>query len=424
MRGFDFLIHARKFGMKLGLETMNQLSESLGNPEKKLRFIHIAGTNGKGSTAALCHQVLREIHPQVGLFTSPHLVSITERIQINHTPIPETTLTELLDEIAEISRAWEQPPSFFEIITACALLYFQRNNVDWVVWETGMGGRLDATNIVTPAVSIITSIGLDHQEYLGNSLSKIAIEKAGIIKDKIPVVVGENNPQALAPIEKISADKNAPFFNTNDYPIQSHRIQDRTQHFEINKTTFELSLLGFHQVKNAQTSYVALSKVLHIPDEIIQKGFKKTTWPGRFQILCENPLIVLDGAHNLPSTQALIETWMHYFPKIKPHLIFGALEDKEYEQMIEVLKPCISEVTLVPIQNPRTLSPESLKSFFSPLPTQCENSLSDTWKTLLLQNKPLLITGSLFLVGEALHCFHQKPNSPLYNLNESLKASP
>lgn len=406
MNGFDFLIRARKFGMKLGLETMQRLSSAFGNPEKHLKFIHIAGTNGKGSTASLCSRVLLENNARVGLFTSPHLISITERIQINQTPLCEKELNRLLDLIAEETRSWDTPPTFFEILTLVALLYFQENEVDWVVWETGMGGRLDSTNIVTPEVSIITSISLDHQEFLGNDLTTIAREKAGIIKPNIPVVCAPQVPEVYEVIRNRAFELNSPFFSTQQSDLHLLEIKDFKQSIQIQSQTesfiYSLSLLGKHQTENAHTAYIALSSVLKIPHSIIQQGFSNTIWNGRFQILRTSPPLVIDGAHNPASMASLVETWKSVFPEIQPHLIFGVMGDKEISPMIKSLLPFISQVTLVSISNPRCASPESLQPLFSPLSTHLAPSISSIWDSLLQSKEPILITGSLFLVGEAL----------------------
>ena len=251
MKGFEFLLQSRKFGMKLGLENMERLATAFEHPEKKLKFIHIAGTNGKGSTAAFCAQALQEAGYRTGLFTSPHLVSITERIQIDGRSISEERLTSLLDEIAEITRLWEQSPTFFEIMTAVALRYFEAEKVEWVVWETGMGGRLDSTNIVTPEVTIITQIGFDHQEYLGETLAKISSEKGGIIKKNIPTVCGVREPEALAVIRKIAEKQNSILIETDELQVIDHGIKGSKQHIEIEGIPFQLSLLGNHQIQNA-----------------------------------------------------------------------------------------------------------------------------------------------------------------------------
>ena len=422
MKGFDFLLHARKFGMKLGLETMTRLAAALGNPEKRLKFIHIAGTNGKGSTAAFCSQALQEAGFRTALFTSPHLISITERIRINGLSIPENKLASLIDEIAEITRAWDQTPTFFEILTACALRYFESEKVDWVVWETGMGGRLDSTNIVTPEVTILTQIDFDHQEFLGDTLFKIAFEKAGIIKKGIPTVCGVRDPEALQVIKEVAQKVNSPLFETNELQMIDLGIQKKRHHLKIEEIPFQLSLLGEHQIQNALTSFFALFAVIKIPVPTIQRGFSKTIWPGRFQIIRETPPIVLDGAHNESSMRTLIQTWKHVFGEMKPIVVFGVMEDKSHREMSELLLLLAEKVILVKPQNPRSVEPSKMEPFFHKLPCKIEEGLSTIWPQIIASPQPILITGSLFLVGEALKLHQPTSVSEITQFNELLKS--
>jgi dihydrofolate synthase/folylpolyglutamate synthase len=423
MHGFDFLIHARKFGMKLGLETMQRLADAIGNPESRLKFIHLAGTNGKGSTAALCSSALQEAGHRTALFTSPHLLSITERIQINGTPILESKLESLLNEISEITRTWENPPTFFEILTACALRYFEEQKVDWVVWETGMGGRLDSTNIVTPVVSVITQIDYDHQEFLGETLFKIAIEKAGIIKSQVPVVCGVQNSEALSAIREVAESHSAPWFDPGELTVTPHGIKNRRQQIAIEGIPFQLPLLGEHQIQNALTAFTVLFGVLKIPIQAIQKGFSKAHWPGRFQILRENPIFVIDGAHNPSSMKCLVQTWKSVFGERKVDLIFGVMEEKAHEEMILSLKEIVQRVILVKPNNPRAADPLKIAKLFESfsIPVQIEESLSASWPQLFASTQPTLLTGSLFLVGEAIQLHSPQSVSPTVQLNELLK---
>lgn len=422
MKGFDFLLHARKFGMKLGLETMNRLASSLGNPEKRLKFIHIAGTNGKGSTAAFCSQALQEAGYRTGLFTSPHLISITERIQINGLSIPENKLALLIDEIAEITRTWDQTPTFFEILTACALRYFENEKVDWVVWETGMGGRLDSTNIVTPEVTILTQIDFDHQEFLGDTLFKIAFEKAGIIKEGVPAVCGVRDPEALQVIKEVALKANSPLFETNELQMIDLGIQKKRHHLKIEGIPFQLSLLGEHQIQNALTAFFALFAVIKAPIPAIQRGFSKTIWPGRFQIIRDIPAIILDGAHNESSMRTLIQTWKRVFGEVKPVVVFGVMEDKSYSIMCNLIESLAEKIILVKPQNPRSIEPSKMEAFFHQIPCKTEEGLGAIWPQILASSQPILITGSLFLVGEALKLHQPTSVSEITQLNELLKS--
>ncbi|MES2308225.1 MAG: cyanophycin synthetase, partial [Verrucomicrobiota bacterium] len=353
-----------------------------------------------------------------------HLISITERIQINHSPVPEPTLIALLNEIAEVTRAWETSPTFFEILTACALLYFEREKVEWVIWETGMGGKLDSTNIVTPVVSAITQIDFDHQEFLGESLLKIGLEKAGIIKQGVPTICGVRDPEVLQAIHDVAKKMKSPWIDTQEIWSTNQGIQNRRQNLEIEGIPFQLSLLGEHQIQNATVAYAILSRILKIPKETIQAGFSKTIWPGRFQILREHPLLVLDGAHNPSSISALVHTWKEAFGELKVQVVFGAMQDKSHLEIIETLMPISKNMILVKPNNPRAIDPQKIASLFQPLPVQIEESLSAYWPQLISSPDPTLITGSLFLVGEALHLQNPSASPSTHHLNEQLKPEP
>ncbi len=421
MTGFDFLLQSRKLGMKLGLENMERLAKALGSPEKKLKFIHIAGTNGKGSTAAFCAQALQEAGYRTGLFTSPHLISITERIQINGVPIPEEQITAIINEIAELTRAWDHPPTFFEIITATALKYFETEKVEWIVWETGLGGRLDSTNIVTPEVSILTQIDYDHQEFLGDTLFKIAHEKAGIIKEGIPTVCGVKDPEALLAIRERAKKQSSLLIETAELQWVDLGIKGKKQHLEIEGIPFQLSLLGKHQIQNALTAFTALFAVLKIPVKSIQRGFSKTHWPGRFQIIRENPLFVVDGAHNPSSMKQLIETWKTFCGETKATIVFGVMADKSYPLMVDPIESIAEKIILLKPNHPRAAEPSVISALFRNILPEVHNDLSSLWKELQTTKKPILLTGSLFLVGEALQLHQPASVTPMPQLNELLK---
>jgi dihydrofolate synthase/folylpolyglutamate synthase len=301
----------RRFGMKLGLEPMQALAARLGHPQDGLRFIHLAGSNGKGSTAAFCESCLRAAGNRVGLYTSPHLVSIRERIQIDRQPIPEADFGE---GMAAVVAAAEGEPTFFELMTALALWYFAREKVDWVVWETGLGGRLDATNIVRPAVSVITTIALEHTQYLGTRLEEIAREKGGIIKPGVPVVTGVEAGPASAVIVEASKRLDAPLHEVaREIPAQNLGLHQGRQFARLDGHDYELGLIGAHQIANAACALAALRQLPKPPSaEAIARGLASATWAGRFQIVSESPLTVLDGAHNTLPTRTL-EAWPGFF---------------------------------------------------------------------------------------------------------------
>ncbi len=437
----SYLGEARRFGMKLGLEPMRQLASALGDPQKGLRFIHLAGTNGKGSTAALCESCLRAAGYRVGLYTSPHLVSVRERIQINRNLISEVDFAEGMEIVRrEIERIENCEATFFEIMTALALWYFAQEKVDWVIWETGLGGRMDATNIVQPEICIITNIGLDHQRYLGESLREIAMEKAGIIKPGVPVVSTVELDEAAEVIcERAEAEGCSLTLMCRDRQVEDLGLRGNKQMARINGHEFALGLIGSHQVRNAACAVEALSQVrvregaaLELSDADIARGLENTVWSGRFEILSDEPLMVLDGAHNSAGTAKLIETWRTFLcarygwtaqqSEGRTHLIFASVSDKDIAEMAQMLAPLARQISLVRLANDRTAEPAALAPFFSNTPCVLYDSVEVLWQDMIASaqnNIPILITGSLFLVGEILA--QRQNNTEEYRLNERLE---
>ena len=428
----SYLGQTRRFGMKLGLEPMRDLARALGDPQEGLRFIHLAGTNGKGSTGAFCESCLRASGDRVGLYTSPHLVSVRERIQIDRRPISEADLTE---GFLIVRRAMEeighQEGTFFEWMTALALWHFAREKVGRVVWETGLGGRLDATNIVLPETSIITNIGLDHQQYLGESLRDIAAEKAGIIKPGVPVVSAVESGEAFDVIrERAKAAGCALTLVHRDMKVEDLGLRGNKQMARIDGREFALGLIGPHQVSNAACA-VAAMRQLKISDAAIARGLESTVWPGRFEILSEKPLIVLDGAHNPAGVKMLVETWRAFLAArhgwgahetdARARLVFASVADKDISDMAQLLRPLAREVSLVRLANERGAEPTLLAPAFAGLPCACYDSASAVWRDLAIAGPETVtpITGSLFLVGEMLA--RRQGNAEEYQLNERLE---
>jgi dihydrofolate synthase/folylpolyglutamate synthase len=425
-----FLGETRRFGMKLGLEPMREVAAALGDPQEKLRFIHLAGTNGKGSTAAFCESCLRAAGHRVGLYTSPHLVSVRERIQIDRKLISEADFARGMLAVREALAQTEEPTStFFEIMTALALWHFARGKVDWVVWETGLGGRLDATNIVRPEVCIITNIGLDHQQYLGQSLGEIAAEKAGIIKPGVPVVSAVEPGEGAAVIRKIARELGSALtLLPRDVAVEDLGLQHGRQRARIGGVEFSLGLIGPHQVQNAACGVAALRQLPaseKISADAIAAGLEQTAWSGRFEILSESPLMILDGAHNPAGTLKLVETWRAFLasrgqPAERAHLVFGSVSDKDITEMAELLRPLAADVSLVRLANERSFDPAAMAPFFAGLPCHLYDSVADLWRELTSAPaiRPVLLTGSLFLVGEVLA--QRQGNTGEYRLNERL----
>ena len=410
----DFLGEARRFGMKQGLDTMRALAHALGQPQEKLRFIHLAGTNGKGSTAAFCESGLRAAGHRVGLFTSPHLVTTRERLQINRQLISREDFGEGMEAVRTAMEATstDSPATFFEIMAALALWYFAREKVDWVVWETGLGGRLDATNIVTPRVCVITGIALDHQQYLGNSLAEIADEKAGIIKPGVPVISAAENPEAAAVIAGRAREVGCDLvLIPADLKIQDLGLREGRQFSLIGGDEFELGLMGGHQVRNAACAIAALCQVEKLSRAQLVTGLREAKWPGRFEVVSRRPPLVVDGAHNVEGAMALVSTWRSWLTSIGlegancgTRLIFASVDDKPTREIAEVLAPLAREVWLVRLASERSKDPAVLAGFFPGMSPGIYQSTAAMWRELMtVQDKmPTLVAGSLFLAGEVL----------------------
>ena len=400
------------FGAQLGLERAVRLAELAGQPQKALRFIHVAGTNGKGSTCAMLESIYRASGLRVGLYTSPHLVSFRERIQINRVLISEGDVVRLVTEaqgwLAEFSR--DNHPTFFEVVTILALRYFAEQKCDLVIWETGLGGRLDATNIVTPLASVITNVQFDHEKWLGDTLEKIAAEKAGIIKPRVPVVTAADVPEVLAVIGATAERLHAPL----------HCVAPQGEHSPLAP-----SLRGEHQQLNAALAIKTievLGNIFPVNDDTITAGLRSVDWPGRFQIVQrDTQTIVLDGAHNPAGVRALAETLQAQFPRQRPALVLGVLEDKNWETVCLTLAPLCARIFLVPVSSQRTANPERLAPVCHAANPLAEVNVSCSLHAALSacdKDTFLVITGSLYLVGEALELLGLAPAAGERALNE------
>jgi dihydrofolate synthase/folylpolyglutamate synthase len=395
-----FLCGLQRFGANFGLENTFKLAALAGNPQTQLRFIHVAGTNGKGSTCAMLESIYRAADLRVGLFTSPHLVSFRERIQVNRQLISENELVQLVEEIQPLLKRFpaDNHLTLFEVATIMALKYFVEQNCDLVIWETGLGGRLDATNIVTPLASVITNIAFDHQQWLGDTLEKIAAEKAGIIKPGVPVVTATDAPAALAVIEKIAGERNARLkvVMTDDVPSRL-------------AGTLAPLLLGEHQKTNAALALATvevLQKQIPVPDEQIRVGLAGVNWPGRLQLIIKETggKILLDGAHNEAGVRALGETLEKSFPAPGRTLIFGVLQDKDWRQICELLAPLATHILVVPVASDRTADAPALAAACRAANPAAEiiacGSLAEALEQAATDDF-VVVTGSLYLVGEA-----------------------
>jgi dihydrofolate synthase/folylpolyglutamate synthase len=425
---------------KFDLNRMHEFVEHLGNPQETYPVIHVAGTKGKGSVSAMCASALQAEGYRVGLYTSPHLQDYAERIQVDGQPIPHEDLIDLVQEIKPYLDQGTRLTTF-EITTALAFLYFARRDVSATVAEVGLGGRLDATNVVVPVVSVITSISYDHTDILGKTLKEIAGEKAGIIKPGVPVVVAPQKDEARLAIEAIAAERSAPLTQVGrDFlfaPI-SHSLASQSMLVwssseqglidayiesggdqEWEPTRLNIPLLGYHQVENAATAYAALQvsreRGLAISDEAVRIGLSRTSWPARFEVLSHHPLVVVDSAHNRDSALKLRLALDDYFPGKPVILVFGASEDKDIEGMFAELMPRVRQVIATQSYHPRAMETERLVKmahrFGRPVKVVAtvEDALAEAVR-LAENGAMVLVTGSIFVAAGARHTWYSGVN--------------
>mgnify|MGYP000754854153 CR=1 FL=1 len=417
----------RRFGIKLGLDKMQNILGDLGNPHNQYPCIHIAGTNGKGSVAASLSAILHAAGYRVGLFTSPHLVKFNERICINSRQISDEQVVNAYEAVKTAGNA-EREATFFEISAAMALYEFARQQVDWAIVETGMGGRLDATNVVQPAVSIITNISIEHKEYLGNTLAKIAAEKAGIIKSGVPVVTGVEQKSARAVLETVANQKEAPLYRMGE-AFRTRRTSDRENRFTYFGTrhiwrNMKTRLIGDHQVKNAAIALAACetlmaSQAVRLTEPVIRDGLLATRWPGRLEIVSRQPLVILDGAHNLMAARNLGQFLRNsdILAGREVTLVIGILDDKPWEAMLQSLVPPCKRVILTQPEIDRALPAETLLPVVKKMAATVEiipdvaEAVRRAIKTTA-DDAAVCVAGSLYVVGEARDMLEQDGRLP------------
>jgi len=407
---------------KFDLSRMADLLEWLGNPHRQYPVFHVAGTKGKGSTSAFIASSLGAAGYKVGFYISPHLHEFTERIQIDRREIAREALSKLVEQVkpyvAQVPRL-----TTFEITTAIGFLYFAQQKVDVAVIEVGLGGRLDATNVVTPLLSVITSLSYDHMNVLGNTLSQIATEKGGIIKPGHPFVLAPQKDEARQVIESIAAERQSPLievgrdigFEPIDHSLdgQNFRIVPIAGGFSKDFKEFQLHipLLGFHQLENATTAYAALKVAdqLHgiaVTDEQIAKGFVQVSWPGRFELLRKEPPIVVDSAHNGDSALKLNRAIHDYFPDRDIVMVFGVSEDKDIKSMFAELLPSVKVLFVTQSIHPRAMEAEKLAELANGYPCEVKvvKAIEDAFDQALKYSNPrtvVVVTGSIFVVAAA-----------------------
>ena len=424
---------------KFDLGRMQAFMAALGDPQGEYPVIHVAGTKGKGSVSALCASALQASGYRVGLYTSPHLQDYAERIQVDGEAIPHAELVSLVEEIKPYVAASPEITTF-EITTALALLYFARQEVGAAVVEVGLGGRLDATNVCDPLVTVITSISYDHTDLLGETLSEIAGEKAGIIKAGIPVVVSPQMDEAHDVLERIAAEREAPLVKVGrDYLFEplTKSVANQTIKIWKNSPTSELGadtpsrsdqeqpmdltipLLGYHQVENAATAYAALQvaseKGLLVDEASIRQGFESVDWPARFEIMSHDPPLIIDSAHNRDSAQKLRLTLEDYYPDYPLVLVFGASEDKDIQGMFAELLPVVRQVVATKSTHPRAIDPAKLVEIALQFdrPVVATSSVEEALVEAERQaagSAIILVTGSIFVAAAARAVWQEYSN--------------
>ena len=382
----DWLFSTQMFGIKLGLDGPRQLlKEYLAYPAHGVKVVHVAGTNGKGSTCAMADSIARACGYRCGLFTSPHLIDFRERIRVSGEEIPEDDCAAMLTELRALCERMETHPTFFEITLVLAMRWFRIRECEIIVLETGMGGRLDATTAVPADVCVITPIGLDHMQYLGNTLEEIAVEKAGIFVTGKPAI---SSPQDMAVRRVLEQEAN--------------ECRSPLEFIEEPLSGYPMALVGEHQKWNAALAVTALHRLgIPLRSDSVGYGLSRTSWPGRFESI--RPGIILDGAHNPASAEVLAATWRGNFPGKKAALVFSAVAGKDIAGILGVLAPLASAIFFCPVNTPRAMPVAQLPDFLSAdaPPYQLFRTLEAALAAATAHGDPVLVAGSLFLVGEA-----------------------
>lgn len=417
------------FGIKPGLKRMDALMDRLGAPHRRLKFIHVAGTNGKGSTCAFLTRALMECGYRVGTFTSPYIEKFTNRIQVNREDIPEEEILRLANRVkplvAEIAATELGSPSVFEVITTISLLYFAETACpDFIVWETGLGGRLDSTNIVSPLLSVITNVGFDHMDVLGETIQEISAEKAGIIKPGVPVVTAVENEAALAVIEQTAAERKASLYRLHrEYRIESEQSKENEQSFDFSSPfqslhSMLISLNGAHQVKNACVALMALELLRQyyaadIGEEAVRRAFLQTEWPGRLEMIGQSPRLLIDGAHNPEGAEALVQALKETYSYKRLHFMIGMVSTKNHLAYLKHILPIADSVILTEADFHKKLDTDILADKAVQalgelnLPKAPSLTVEPDWKkalALLLETAEgedlAVVTGTLYLISD------------------------
>ena len=411
---FSLTRNLRYSAANFDLSRMQDLVDLLGNPERSYAVVHVAGTKGKGSTCALVASILSAQGYKVGFYSSPHMIDFKERIRVNDVQITSEEVVSLVESMRK-KIEMVKGISTFEITTALAFQYFSEKQVNIAVIEVGMGGRLDATNVVHPILTAITSISLDHTMILGDTIAKIAKEKAGIIKERIPVVIAKQSKEAKEVISDLARKANSQIIDIEHdldwkqvaYSLekQSFQIEEKKLEESSQSPIYTMTLLGDHQLDNALTAYAVVKNLppqYHVSEAAISAGFRKAHWTGRFEVISKSPMIIIDGAHNPYSFEKLSQTIQKYLPGEKVTLIIGASEDKDVPQMIEIISPFLEKIIYTRSDHPRAMSREDFLAILTP--QQLQEFCFEELESLITEiksntNEVYLAAGSIFIAG-------------------------
>jgi dihydrofolate synthase/folylpolyglutamate synthase len=420
-RSLDYLYRLEKFGMIFGLTKVEEILEAIGNPHREIEAIHVGGTNGKGSTAAMMASILQKEGYRTGLYTSPHLIRFTERIKINGKEMEQEEVAELVQWVKErVDEAGVTPPfTFFDFTTAMAFLYFKQKMVDLAVLEVGLGGRLDSTNVVDPLLSVITNIARDHEEQLGRSLLKIAGEKAGIIKKGRPLVTAATQPRVLRLFSKICREKGSPCYRVGRDFLYVQNGEKNFDYQGLHRKLWNISLNlgGPHQIVNATTALGAMEVLddlgYSVSNDTMIEGLKEVEWPGRLEIVCSSPRVVLDGAHNPAGALVLKESMEKEFQYRHLNLILGVMKDKDIKSILHHLAPLAHHLIFTRPHTDRAAPPAQLMKALGKDGKKAEvieglENAIEQGLSLTQDDDLLCVTGSLYTVGEARAYFRPK----------------
>ena len=427
LEAIEYINDKNKFGSRLGLDTIGKLLELLGNPHLDMKYIHIGGTNGKGSTSSYISNSLEETGYKVGLFTSPFLERFNERISINGEDIPDDKLGEITGRVRDkieimLGEGYEHPTTF-EIVTTIAFVYFKEENVDYTILEVGLGGRSDSTNIIKDSlVSIITTIDYDHVDILGDTLDKIAYEKAGIIKENGLVISYPQEEEAFNVLKKVSQEKNADLIKCPMENVKIHELNEFGGVFDFKYKdevfqNIKIQQLGEYQVYNATLALFTLLNlrdrgIIKISDEEIRRGLGKTKWKGRLEIIKRNPTFLIDGAHNLQGIKTLANS-LHLFSYNKLILGLGILGDKDVEHMVEIISPLADEIIVTEVNMPRKLEAKSLETMINKynsntiVEKDIEKAIRKAFERAN-EDDLIIFAGSLYLIGDVRKIVFEK----------------